>query len=250
MNNWKLEVLRLVRTKRWLVLFVPFVFFGFVGPLLAYFLPDIIGSTNSNITIIAEAALPVDGFTNYISNAMQIGLLVAVIVGSSSLAIDANPGLSVFYRTRAGFHPSSLILPRYVVVTVATIIAFILGTLTAWYETTVLIGSVAWSDVVISGLLISLFFAFAMAVVAFSTMLVKSVKASVGLAFAVLLIMPALSIFSAISDWLPSELIGSMDSLMRGTSSVGDYAEATVVTLILIPLLLWGAVVRFKAREV
>ena len=62
LSAWRVEWLRLIRTRRLLALAVVFVFFGLTEPLLARYLGDILKSTASNggqhITIIVPPATP------------------------------------------------------------------------------------------------------------------------------------------------------------------------------------------------
>lgn len=143
MSIWTAEMLRLWRTKRLIALIGVFTLFGFLGPILARYLQNIISSSTntSQMQIIVAAPMPADGIIGYASNALQIGLMIGIAVTVSACAIDANYALSIFYRTR---HPrmATLLIPRLVASLAATIVAFTLGMLAAWYETAVLIGSV------------------------------------------------------------------------------------------------------------
>ncbi|MBP6005417.1 hypothetical protein KA531_00730 [Candidatus Saccharibacteria bacterium] len=250
MNLWRLEILRLLRTRFWLALFTPFLVFGLLGPVMAYYLSDILSSASTNITIIVAEAQPMDGFSNYINNAFQIGLLVAIIIGASALAIDTNPSLSIFYRSRAGLNPARLILPRYGIVSLATILAFDLGILACWYQTNILLGSVEWQDILIGTLLINLYLGYSLSVLSLSTTLVKSTKASVGISLIILLSMPILGMIKQVSDWLPSSLVGSLVSIASDKSTPSDYYPASLVAIVLIPILLWTSVTLFKKRSI
>lgn len=230
MNVWTLELLRLWRTKRWLALLAAFTIFGFLGPIMARYISELIGSTAGNLTIIIPPPIPADGFTNYIKNSMQVGLIVAVVVAAGALAIDAKTGLSIFYKTRI-LQPAKLVLPRYVVVTLAVEAAFIIGTLVAWYETAILLGPVPPVQLLIGTLYICLYLAFAMAVVAVSGTVARSVIGTVGIALTAILFMPIIGIVHLVSKWVPSALVDSQDSLIRATSSASDYFPAVFVTI-------------------
>ena len=84
MTLWRLEWLRLIRTKRWIALVGVFVFFGLLGPLTARYLGEIIdfaGGELEGATIEFPPPVPADGMTQFVSNAMQIGTLEAVGLG-------------------------------------------------------------------------------------------------------------------------------------------------------------------------
>ncbi|MBW6454905.1 MAG: hypothetical protein K0A98_03390 [Trueperaceae bacterium] len=63
----------------------------------------------------------------------------ARVVGIAPAEVD--PGRVAFYRSRVR-RVWAFLAPRHVVVTLATVAAFVLGTLGAWYETVVLLGLV------------------------------------------------------------------------------------------------------------
>lgn len=248
MNVWKLELLRLWRTKRWLVLLASFTIFGLIGPIMARYIAELVGTSAGNITIIVPPPVPADGFTNYVKNSMQVGLIVAVVIAAGALAIDAKTGLSIFYKTRLS-KPTQLLLPRYIVVTLAVQAAFIAGVLTAWYETAVLLGSVPGMPVLLGTLDICLYLAFAMAVVALSGTIARSVMGTVGIALTIILLLPILGAVHWFSKWVPSVLVGSLDALIRNTSPAGDYYTAILVTIAATIVLLAVALRRINQRE-
>jgi hypothetical protein len=47
----------------------------------------------------------------------------------------------------------------------------------------------------------------------------------------ILLLLPALGIIGAVRPWLPSELVGAMDALLRGEEP-GAYLRAALVTVV------------------
>ena len=73
---------------------------GFGIPVLTYYLPDLVKNAGNGVQIIAPKPTPADAIAGFASNAAQLGTLVVVVVAASTLAIDANPGLAAFYRTR------------------------------------------------------------------------------------------------------------------------------------------------------
>jgi ABC-2 type transport system permease protein len=69
-----------------------------------------------------------------------IGLIVVVVIAAGAFTFDAHHGLATFLRTRVA-SMWQLVLPRFAVNAAAAAIAYLLGTLAAWYETDLLIGS-------------------------------------------------------------------------------------------------------------
>jgi ABC-2 type transport system permease protein len=247
MSLWRLEWIRLFRTKRWIALVGVYVFFGLLGPLSARYIREILQSFGGDIQVVVPDPVAADGIASYVSNAAQIGLLVAVGIAAAALALDAKPQMGVFLRTRVR-HVRELIGPRYVVAAVAITSSFALGSIAALYESTVLMGSLPLGGWLVGTLLGCVYLAFAVAVVAAIAGKVQSVLVTAIVAIGVMLVFPLLGIAPALGEWLPSYLVGAINDLVRG-AAVSDYLGATAVTLALTAGALWLAVRWAAQRE-
>jgi ABC-2 type transport system permease protein len=244
-----LELLRLRRTRRWIPLLAIFLLAGFAGPLLARYLPDLVKSqTSENLTIIVGPARPVDGISMFASNADQLGLLVAVIVAAGVLAFDAKPGLAAFYRTRV--RPvDRVVLPRFTMTSTAVSVAYVLGALAAWYETTVLIGHLDPGRLLLGIVFTVVYLWFAVAVVVLASSLARSVVAAAALAVGILLALPILGAIPDAKPWLPSTLLGAQVS-MAGTGPATDFVRAMVVAIAATGVLMLVGLRRLRRREI
>jgi len=247
MSLWRLEWLRLVRTKRWIALASVYVFFGLLGPLSARYLGEIVERFGGGVEVTFPPPVPADGMIQYVSNVSQIGLLVAVVVAAGSLAFDAKPEMGVFLRTRVP-RLWDILVPRLVVSFLAVGASFVLGALAAWYETVVLIGSLPVGGTLAGIGYGSLYLALVVAVVAAAGSRSKNVLGAVLVTIVVLLVMPIVGIVEAIGKWLPSHLVGALAGIPSGMG-IDDYLPAAFVTVVLIGLSLWLAVRWSAARE-
>jgi ABC-2 type transport system permease protein len=245
MSLWRLEVQRLIRSRRWIALLGVYAFFGLTGPMVARYMGEILERFGGELQVIVPDPVPADGLTQYLGNAAQIGLLVVLVVAAGALALDGIPELSAFLRTRASI--PRLLVPRYVVSTLAAWAAFAVGMLAAWYETEVLIGSLPLVSVLGGTALSWLYLAFAVAVVAAASGLLRGALGIVATAAGVLLVLPAVGLLG-IGEWLPSHLVGAPDALARG-AALGDFARAAGVTVAATALLLVAAVGLLGRRE-
>ncbi len=247
MTLWRLEWLRLLRTRRWIALAAVYLFFGLTGPPLARYASDILrrfGSGNLQITI--PPAVPADGISNYIKNASQIGLVVVVVVAAGALTFDARPEIGAFLRTRTD-SLWRILAPRFWVSAVAAAGAFLAGSLAAWYETVVLIGRLS-TGAMLAGMAFGvIYLAFAVAVVALSAAIARGTLAVVMLSLAILIALPIAGLVRGVGPWMPSELVGALDALARGAHAA-DYLRATSTALLGGALALWFAV-RLAARR-
>ncbi|HEY3871707.1 MAG TPA: hypothetical protein VGM10_25320 [Actinocrinis sp.] len=251
LSVWRVEWIRLLRTRRWLALAGVFVLFGFIGPLVAKYTNQLLshaGGKGTPIKIIVPPPVPADGVTGYTGNALQIGLVVTLVITAFACAIDARPALSVFYRTRARRF-ADLVVPRFAVSAVGAVVGYLLGLAAAWYETAVLIGDPGALPVLESALAGSLYLVFAVAVAALTATLARSTVGTVGLALVVMLALPSVGAIPGVSRWLPSALAGAPDAFLRHTNP-DHYQRALIITVLATGCALALAVLRGSRREV
>ena len=248
MSAWRLERLRMTRTPRAIALGAVYLFFGLLGPVTAKYLQDIVNRAQSGVQIIVAHPTAKDGIANYISQASQTGLVVVVVIAAGAFTFDARRGLSTFLRTRAD-NMWQLIAPRFAVNAAAAVAAYTLGTLAAWYETALLLGSPP-AGAMLAGLLCgSVFLIFAVSVTTAAATVARSTLATVGITLGVLLALPILGIAGPLHAWLPSTLVTAPVALL-GRSDLGDYLPALATTAAGSALLLTVATVRLARRDV
>jgi ABC-2 type transport system permease protein len=247
-NLWKLEWLRLVRTRRLVALLGVYAFFGFVGPLTARYLPEIIDRFGGEgFQVIVPDPVASDGIAQFMSSATQIGLLVAVVVAAGALTLDALPEMSVFLRTRVA-SPARLVVPRFTVGFAAASVAYFLGLGIAWYETAVLIGGLPAGRLLLGAVLGVLYLAFAVGVTAAVASRFASVLTTVLVSLMALLILPIAGIVDVVGRWLPSHLVGAQVDLLKD-GAAADYLGAALVTVAATAAALGLAVRRTGTRE-
>jgi len=247
MNLWRLEWVRLFRTKRWIALLGVYLFFGLVGPLSARYIREILESFGGGVQVVLEDPVAADGIASYVSNAAQIGLLVSVGIAAAALTFDAKPQMGIFLRTRIA-RVWDIIAPRFVVMATAVAVAFTAGSIAALYESTVLMGSLPFAGWLAGTILGCLYLAFAVAVVAAVAGRSQSVLVTAIVSIGVLLLFPLIGIAPQIGEWLPSYLVGAVDTLVRG-GEISEYWRAVGVTLALTAGSLWLAVRWAERRE-
>jgi ABC-2 type transport system permease protein len=250
MSLMRLEILRLMRTSRWLVLGAVYVAFGLMGPLAARYMKellDLAGGDMEGVVIEFPEPVPADGIIQYVNNAVQVGTLVTIIVAAGALAFDSIAEMGVFLRTRVG-SVWRILAPRLAVSFLAASAAFVLGALAAWYETIVLLGALDTGAVALGVALGVVFLAFVVAVVAVVAQWARTMLATVMTSLVVLISLPIVGIADVVGRWLPTRLGGALADLV-GDATFGDYAGPTAVALASLPLLLWLAVVGARRRE-
>jgi ABC-2 type transport system permease protein len=247
MTLGRLEVLRLVRTHRWMLLFGVHVLFGVVGPLTARYIDVLLQQVGGEMTVTVPDPRPVDGLIQYVSNVSQVGILAVVVVAAAALAFDGHPERAAFLRTRVT-RADQLVAAPYLVTTVATVVAFLTGTAVAVALTVALIGPLPTSPVVIGALLGALYLAFAIAVVALVASVVRTQLGTVLVALGSLIALPMLATIGVLRPWLPSELVTAVLALVEGAPA-SDYLRASVVAVLATAGALVLAARRLRRRE-
>jgi ABC-2 type transport system permease protein len=142
-----------------------------------------------------------------------------------------------------------LVLPRFAVSAAAAVAAYLLGTLGAWYETGVLIGSLPVAGMLGGMLCGAVYEAFAVAVTALAASLVRSVVGTIGVALAILIALPIAGSLHVIAAWLPSALVNAPVSLVNGTAHLSHFGPALGVSAAASVSALVAATARLSARE-
>jgi ABC-2 type transport system permease protein len=249
MSLWRLEWLRLTRTRRLVALLGVYLFFGLTGPLTARYLSQILGSLGTEgVRVEFPEPKPADGIAQFVSNTSQIGLLVVVLVAASALAFDARREMAVFLRTRVD-GVRAIVLPAYAVTTAGAVAALVLGSLAAWYETGVLLGGLPVARMLAGIGFGAIFLAFAVAAVALAAALLRGVLATAGVTLVVLLAMAILGNLGDLGRWLPTSLAGALAAVV-GTTPPTHYLPATAVTVVLTAVCLASAITLGERREV
>ena len=249
MNLWRLEWLRLRRTPRALTMAAVFVFFGLLQPILTKYQSQLLSHVGNGVRISFPPATPAAGVSGYFGELAGTGLIVVVVIAAGAFTFDAHHGLAIFLRTRVtGFW--RLIAPRYTVSAGAAGLAFVLGALAAWYETTLLIGAPAAGGMLAAMLCGVVYLGYAVAVTALAATVVRGTLATVGIALAVLFALPIAAIYRPIADWLPSALTTAPAAVLSGTHHVAHYLPAFAVTVVVSGAALAAAVLRLRTREI
>lgn len=249
MGLWRLEWLRLTRTPRAISLAALFVIIGLVEPVVTKYESKIFAHVGNGVHITAPPPTAADGLSSYVSEVLLVGLVLVVVLAASALTFDASLGRAIFFRTRVT-STWPLIAPRAAVMAAAAAVAYVLGTLAAWYETTLLIGSLSATRVLAGVSCGAVYLAFAVAVTALAASFARSTIATAGIAFMILLVLPILGTVHVIARWLPSALVNAPVDVVNGTHQFGYFWPAFVVAAVASSAALAAATRQLNGREV
>lgn len=248
MTMWRLEWLRLWRTRRLVAILAIYVFFGLTGPITARYLGEILQQVGTGgVQIQFPPPRPVDGIAQFISNSSQLALLVVVLVAASALAFDARPEMAIFLRTRVR-GVRDIVLPAFAITSAGAATGLAAGTAAAWYETAVLLGGVPASRMLLGFAFGALFLTFAVALTAFVAALVRGVLATAGITLVILLGMAVIGGATKAARYLPTALPTAAPGLL-GATGPAHYVPALAITAAATAGLIAGAVALTGRRE-
>lgn len=245
---WRLEVLRVTRTRRWLLLLLGFPVLGAVGPVVVRYIDRILDVLDADGVTPPDNLGASDGMAAYLEVSGQIGILVALGMTAAAMALDHRSGLAAFYRTRTS-RAWELVLPRWTVAATAVCLANALATGIVWVELHALFGAVSDRLIFYAALFNMLYLLMALGLVAGAAAFLRRPVAIFGAALMALILLPLPRLWRPMRDWEPSRLGGAGVKLLEGSRTPGDYAAASLVAVLLTAALLSLAVWRIGRRE-
>lgn len=251
MNLWRVERLRLFRTRRWIALVAVFLLLGLANPLVTRYVGQLLsGSTGGEtyIHITVTKPQPSDGMSAYFSNITTLGTLVIVVIAGLAFSVRATPPLAALYLTHVPGR-IALLLPRLVTVAAATVVAAVLGGAAAAYETTLLLGTPA-TGATVTGVLVSCLSAvFAVAVTFLAAALLRGQVAAIAVALVVVfVVVPFADLIPGVRHVGPNAFTALPVTLQTAAWNT-TATWATVVTLALTVACVIGAFWRSKRWE-
>jgi ABC-type transport system involved in multi-copper enzyme maturation permease subunit len=247
---WRLELRRLFRTGRWIALAAVFLVLGFGNPLTTRYLGQLLrGATGSGyIQITVTEPKPSDGMASYFSNITSLCALVAVVLAGLAFALRATPPLAAMYLTHV---PSRvrLLVPRLVTMSVAVVVAALIGGGAASYATTVLFGAPAVGATVAGVAASCLAMVFVVAVTFLCAALVRGQVGTIAVALIVLVVaVPTADLIPGVRHIGPNSFM-NLPTTLQTTAWSADNTWATVVTAGLTLACVAGGLVRARRWE-
>ncbi|WP_436776824.1 hypothetical protein [Yinghuangia sp. YIM S09857] len=238
---WRLEVLRVTRTRRWLLLLIAYPLLGAAGPLVVRHLDRILEVLGADGADPPDDMGAPEGMAAYVVASGQIGLFVALGIAAAALAVDHRPGLAAFYRTRTR-RARDLVVPRWTVCAAAVCIANAVATAIVWAELRWLWGPVPTDRILYGALFNTLYLLMALALVAGASAFLRRPVALFGAALVALVLSPLPRLWRPLRGWEPSSLGSAGVELLEDATPgefVGPALVAVLVTLTMLSLAVW-----------
>lgn len=246
------ELIQLWKTKMVLVIMGVFALFGMGSPLLAYFLPQIMGSIEGAEMfkdLIPEPSVA-DAIAQYVKNISQFGFLIAVLVGMGSVASEKEKGLTEMILQKP-LPRWAFILSKFSAQAIVYLVAFFLAEVFAWIYTTVLFKPVSLGLFsCMNGLLYVWMLCF-VAITILGSTFSRSNGVAAGISFAgsvVLLLSAQIPQYGSISPQALMGWVGLLGKELQFNLQTSNFTALGAAIVLIIWLLVW-AVGLFEQQE-
>lgn len=248
----KKELSEIRRSYKIYVVPVVFIFFGFLSPLFAKIMPDLVKSMagkQGGIQVILPPPTWIDAFLQFFQNLNQIGLLAVILTTAGTIADEKARGTAALILTKP-LSRTSFVLAKFGASMSVLIVAVLLGYSACLYYTMILFPGAVPGASAAATLSYLLFASFMVSVSLWASALARSSVAAGGITlggFFIFSLLPSLS--SVLARYSPGTLLRSEMALLNGTATLSEIAGAAGVTVALGGAFLAWAVLIFSRQE-
>ncbi len=235
------------RTHRILIVGAVFAIFGLAAPLLIKFLPELIKLSGEAMPAQLPVPTATESFTNFASFMIQLGMVVAVMVGMGAVSNELRHGTAVITLSKP-VSTAAFVTAKLISVSSTFVLALSLASALCYIYTTQLIEHSEAATFLQFNLLLALHLVFSLAVTLFFSCLFKSSLAAGGMAIAVIIGQSMMSGMPFIGNYLPGKLLGWGTNLLAGATQT--YWPTVGVTVGLIVLAVFLGQRALKTKEI
>ena len=256
MKQWLLLFQKewLEMTRNFKVVWIPLVFIliGMMQPITSYYLPQIIEKAgNLPEGAVFEIPLPSSGvvLAQTLGQYSQVGVLILVLAFMGIVSSERNSGVAGMILVKPVSY-TSYITAKWLSASLLAFLSFLIGMLSAWYYTELLIGDVVISALIKGILIYGLWLTFLLTLTVLLSSLLKSsgVVAFLTLLTAILL-SASTSLLSKWMQWSPARLSTHANALFISGTPDTNFILSLFVTIALIIVFLLVSVQMFQRKE-
>jgi ABC-2 type transport system permease protein len=237
------------RTRHFIVVGAVFVVFGMISPLLARYLPEILGSIEGAeqfAGLIPEPTIS-DAFAQYIENLTQFGFILAIVLGMGTVVGEKEKGTAAMILSKP-MPRWVFIVSKFVAQAAIYLVSFIVAAVSAYYYIYFLFSP---PDVEMFLLMNGLLFIWLLVFVALTLLgstLGKSTAGAAGIAAVGSVLILIFGSLPGIGELMPGALVGWAGQMALPGLLVPN-GGALAMALVLIIVFLVAAVAVFERQE-
>lgn len=242
------ELLEQWRSRRLVAVAAVLLFFGFLSPLSAKLLPDLMKSLGDTGGVVIEFPTPTaqDALFQHVKNTSQFGVFLVVLLAMGAMAREKERGTAAMILSKPASR-AAFLLSKFLALTLVFGLSLALAGLACYYYTIVLFKGLGQARFVEMNLLLALFIEFYLAVTLLGSTVARSQVVAGGVGLGAVFVVAGLGALPRVGEYMPTALLGWARSLMTG---IGEPAwSAVAVSLAGIVLCLGVALAVFKRQE-
>lgn len=237
------EFLEYSRTYKLFTLLAVFLFFGFMNPITAKVMPELLDSLlpeGMSITLGAPTAF--DSWAQFFKNISQMGTVVFVVIMSGIFANELSRGTLINMLTK-GLSRPTVILSKFTAATAVWTLSYVLCFGVTYGYTAYFWSMDGVMNLFLSAFSLWLFGVLLIALLIFGGVLTGSVYGSLLVTGGATVLMTLLNIVPAVQRFNPVTLSSGNMALLTAQKSVSDFTPAlaicTVASAVLIAASIW-----------
>ena len=239
----KKELMESTRTYKLFVLVVIFVLFGFMSPITAKIMPEILNEfLPEGMTIILEEPKALDSWMQFFKNVSQMGTLIMVIIFSGIMANEISKGTLTIMLTK-GLSRKVVILSKFASSVMQWTLAYSLSFLITYLYTIYFWSMDEISNLALAVIALWVFGIMLIALTIFGGLLFKNTYGALLLTGGLVVVLSILGIIPQLKPYNPMTLISNSIPLLTGDFLPGDMITAMVVTVVVTVVTLIGAII-------
>ncbi|MBN2047989.1 MAG: YhfC family intramembrane metalloprotease [Anaerolineaceae bacterium] len=246
----KKEWMEMWRNKSAWVILAIFAVFAMLSPLMAYFMPQMLGSIEGAeqfADLIPEPSV-VDANVQYVKNLTQFGFIIVILIGMARVAGEKERGTAEMLLHKP-LPRWAFILSKFtvqvVLYAIALFLAWVFGSFYTWY---LFDGFNLWDFTQISLIMFVWLLPF-VGVTLLGSTLGKSIGTAAGISFGGAALLLVLGSIPKAVNFVPAGLMGWMQQLVNGQDGPPMFATIGACVLITVLCVIWSIGI-FEQQEI
>lgn len=246
----KKEFIENLRTYRLFIMLIVFLLFGFMNPVVAKLMPDILKSASpAGMKINIPTPTALDSWGQFFKNAGQLGLLVLVIVFCGIMANEFSRGTLVNILTK-GLNRSTVILSKFTMAIFIWTASYLLCFAVTYYYTAYFWKMSGLHHMFLSFFSLWMFGVLLISLVILGGVMFKTIFGSLLLTGGIDVVMALINIAPKLQKYNPITLSTDNMSLLTGQKELADFTPAMLICGALIIVFIAVSVMTFNKKQV
>lgn len=244
------EFTEYIRTYKLFILLIVFTIFGFLSPITAKYLPQIIEMAGLNPAAMGMGdPTAIDSFAQFFKNVGQMGLLVVVIIFSGIMANEFSKGTLVNMLTK-GLKRPTVILSKTISSILCWTVAYLLCLGITYGYTSYYFEIEGFRHMFAAFFALWLYGVFLLVLVILGGTMFKNVYGSLLLTGAVAVVLTLLNLVPSFQKFNPASLASDGLLLMTAQKALADLLPAFVLCGVAILLLTVASIMIFNKKQI